>query len=66
MDMENKVLEILKNVLEDNNIDATCNLNSKNKKTYNDIYVLLISKQNTFFFDINRKKAYKIMYLILF
>ena len=24
MDMENKVLEILKNVLEDNNIDATC------------------------------------------
>lgn len=37
------------------------NLNSKSKKVYNDIYVLLISKQNTFFFDINRKKAYKIL-----
>ena len=37
------------------------NLNSKNKNTYNDIYILLISKQNTFFFDINRKKAYKIL-----
>lgn len=35
--------------------------NSKNKKVYNDTYILLISDSNKFFFDINRKKSYKII-----
>lgn len=37
------------------------NMNTKSKKSYNDIYVLLISEQNIFFFDINRRKSYKIL-----
>lgn len=37
------------------------NLNSKSKKGYNDIYLLLISKDHIFFFDINRRKSYKIL-----
>lgn len=37
------------------------NIGSKNKKAYNDVYVLLISEQSTFFFDINRRKSYKIL-----
>ena len=35
--------------------------NSKNKKVYNDTYILLISDSTKFFFDINRKKSYKII-----
>ena len=37
------------------------NINTKNKKVYNDTYILLISDSNRFFFDINRKKSYKII-----
>ena len=37
------------------------NINTKNKKVYNDTYILLISDSNKFFFDINRKKSYKII-----
>jgi len=37
------------------------NANLKNKKTYNDTYILLIAASNKFFFDINRKKSYKII-----
>jgi len=37
------------------------NANLKNKKIYNDTYILLIADSNKFFFDINRKKAYKII-----
>lgn len=36
------------------------NIGRKGKKTYNDVYVLLISEQITFLFDINRRKSYKI------
>lgn len=37
------------------------NANTKNKRYYNDTYILLISDSNKFFFDINRKKTYKII-----
>ena len=37
------------------------NISSKSRKAYNDIYVLLISEQSSFFFDINRRKSYKIL-----
>ncbi len=37
------------------------NANSKNKRYYNDTYILLIADTGKFFFDINRKKAYKII-----
>lgn len=36
------------------------NLNTKDKRTYNDMYILLSRKCECFFFDINRKKAYKL------
>ncbi len=36
------------------------NLNVKSKKTYNDTYVLIISDSEKFFFDINRRKAFRI------
>lgn len=34
--------------------------NTDNKRAYNDTYILLIADSDKFFFDINRKKAYKI------
>lgn len=36
------------------------NKNNNNRRAYNDMYVLLITEDSTFFFDINRRKAYKI------
>lgn len=36
------------------------NLNSKNKKVYNDKYILIISNSDRYFFDINRKKTFHI------
>lgn len=36
------------------------NLNTKDKKVYNDTYILIIRNSKAFFFDINRKKTYKI------
>lgn len=36
------------------------NLNSKNKKAYNDTYVLILTETTKFFFDINRKKAFRL------
>ncbi len=36
------------------------NLNSRNKRVYNDTYVLIIADSNKYFFDINRKKAFRI------
>ena len=36
------------------------NKNSSNKRAYNDIYVLIVADNSMFFFDINRRKAYKI------
>lgn len=35
------------------------NANASSKKAYNDTYILLIADSEKFFFDINRKKAYK-------
>lgn len=36
------------------------NLNTKDKKVYNDIYILIIRNKENYFFDINRKKAFQI------
>lgn len=36
------------------------NLNTKDKKVYNDIYVLIIRNKEIYFFDINRKKTFHI------
>ena len=36
------------------------NLNTRDKKAYNYTYILIISDSQNFFFDINRKKTYKI------
>lgn len=36
------------------------NLNKANKKAYNDTYVLILTDSSKFFFDINRKKAFRI------
>ena len=36
------------------------NLNNRNKKAYNDTYVLILAGSDKFFFDINRKKAFRI------
>lgn len=36
------------------------NLNTKDKKVYNDTYILIIRNSKIFFFDINRKKTFKI------
>lgn len=37
------------------------NANAPNRKAYNDTYILLIADSQKLFFDINRKKAYKII-----
>lgn len=37
------------------------NMNTKNKKAYNDTYILMISEKGMFFFDTNRRKSYKIL-----
>lgn len=37
------------------------NANTPNKKAYNDMYILIIVDFKKFFFDINRKKAYRII-----
>ena len=34
------------------------NLNNKNRRAYNDAYILLIANDKKYFFDINRKKAF--------
>ncbi|MCM1508892.1 MAG: hypothetical protein NC177_17430 [Ruminococcus flavefaciens] len=36
------------------------NLNSRNKKSYNDVYVLILAGSDKFFFDINRKKTFRL------
>lgn len=36
------------------------NLNTKDRKVYNDTYVLFIRNSEVYFFDINRKKTFKI------
>ncbi|MGN1194401.1 MAG: hypothetical protein ACI4SB_02865 [Acutalibacteraceae bacterium] len=36
------------------------NLNTRDRKVYNDTYILIISNSKDFFFDINRKKTFKI------
>ncbi len=36
------------------------NRNSTNKKNYNDMYILIITEKTKFFFDVNRKKAYRL------
>ncbi len=36
------------------------NKNNNNRRAYNDMYVLIVTEDSTFFFDINRRKAYKI------
>lgn len=36
------------------------NLNTKARKVYNDTYILFIRNSQNFFFDINRKKTFKI------
>ena len=54
----------VKELIEGNSCGAfvyNSNMNTKSKKRYNDIYLLLISEQNIFFFDINRRKSYKIL-----
>lgn len=54
----------VKELIEGNSCGAfvyNSNMNTKSKKRYNDIYLLLISMQNIFFFDINRRKSYKIL-----
>ena len=54
--------ELKKHIESDSNGTFVYNSNnSKNKKVYNDTYILLISDSNKFFFDINRKKSYKII-----
>ena len=37
------------------------NANAQNRKAYKDIYILLITQSQKFFFDINRKKTYEII-----
>lgn len=37
------------------------NANSQSKRNYNDTYILIVANTSKFFFDINRKKAYKII-----
>lgn len=37
------------------------NANTPNRKAYNDMYILIIADFEKFFFDINRKKAYRII-----
>ncbi|MGN1442720.1 MAG: hypothetical protein ACI4XE_02620 [Acutalibacteraceae bacterium] len=36
------------------------NLNTKDKRAYNDMYILISRKDESFFFDINRKKSFKL------
>lgn len=36
------------------------NLNTKDKRAYNDMYILLSRRYERFFFDINRKKAFRL------
>ena len=37
------------------------NANTPNRKAYNDMYILIIADFEKFFFDINRKKTYRII-----
>ena len=47
-----------------NNVSGTfvyrSNLNLTNKKAHNDTYILIISENAKYFFDINRKKAFRL------
>lgn len=36
------------------------NLNTKDKRAYNDMYILISRESDSFFFDINRKKAFRL------
>ena len=59
-----EVCREVKEHIEEKNCGAfiyNSNMNTKSKKGYNDIYLLLISDQSIFFFDINRRKSYKIL-----
>lgn len=38
------------------------NLNLKSKKAYNDTYILIVTETDKYFFDINRKKAFRIRF----
>lgn len=59
----NDVCKELKEQIEQDNHGTfvyNSNLNSKNKKAYNDTYVLILTETDKFFFDINRKKAFRL------